>query len=114
LGVTDRTLDQDRVLDHQVQEHAVGPPGIIETQLIVGRAFAAHDLAHGQPYRLDQLGKTLARGRCPQVLDDLRLLAAVADHRQDVARGAALGVVVDGDGHGETVSGEVAGFGWSS
>src|SRR5690606_16846766 len=45
-------------------------------------------------------GQHLARRRCLQIFDDMRLDARIADHRQRVARGAAIGIVIDDDVHG--------------
>src|SRR3546814_18394717 len=44
-----------------------------------------------------QLLQHRARRRCLEIFGDMRLDAGVADHRQNVARGAAFGIVIDDD-----------------
>ena len=78
----------------------VGPFGIVEAEFGVGRALLAQ-----QPRGLECPSPRSARPafardrRRLQIFDDLRLIAALADHGQRVARRAAGGIVVDGDGH---------------
>ena len=100
-GDDDRPLQQDRVLDHDVDEPIVGPRRIVEFQGIVRRSLAAKQVARGQLHRSQQSDQRGAVGRVDQVFDDDRLGTAVADQAEGVARGPAGGVVVDGDGgHG--------------
>ncbi len=78
-----------------------------ETQRGVGRAFFAQDVPHGNSHPADELAQHGARWRRFQILDDMRLNARVADHRQGIARRAARRIVVDDDvafieGHART------------
>src|SRR3546814_12826503 len=82
---------------HRVYEGAVVEAGIAETEISVGCALFAEEVARGNTGAFDQLFEQRTRRRRFQIFDDMRLDAGVADHRERVARRAAFGVVVDDD-----------------
>src|SRR4051794_30354659 len=85
--------------EHPVDQLVVAPSGIVETELAIRRPLLPQQRADRNAHRPDQLDQPLARGRRLQIFDDDRLDAALADHRQGVARGAAVRIVVDRDDH---------------
>src|SRR5690606_41741990 len=98
---------------HRLQQRFVIQRCIVQAQLraqwLLGPQQAAHAHARGR----GKFPQALQGRRMLQVFDDLRLDAAVADHRQGVARGAAAGVVVDRDrAHGACSGREGAGNRW--
>ena len=64
-----------------------------------GRTLFANGFADSQPSSSDQVFEFLARRRRLQIFDDRRLDARVANESQRVARRAARGIVIDGNGH---------------
>src|SRR5690606_36328231 len=54
----------------------------------------------GDTHARDELGEHVPRRRCLEIFDDMRLDARIADHRQGVARSAAIRVVIDDNVHG--------------
>src|SRR5690606_20543753 len=68
---------------------------IREVELLVDLALLAQKLARRHPHLLQQIDELLPARRMLQVLDHLHLHAALLQKRQRLARGAALGVVVD-------------------
>src|SRR4051812_24521235 len=89
--------------EHLVDQLVVGPFGVVEAELLVGRAFLAQQRASGDAQSLDELDKRLAGWWRLQIFDHDGFDAALPDHRQRVARGAAGGGVIDRDAH-EVVS----------
>src|SRR5690606_9730643 len=83
------------MLDHGADEFIVGPLRIVQAQLAVGRSLDAQQAARGHTHAGDQSVQGGAVRWRLQVLDDDGLNAALAKHRQYVARSAAVGVVVD-------------------
>ncbi len=102
----ERPVDQDRMRQHGVEQLVVGPGsdrrGRARRRACPSRAAPARTVRPAAAISADQ---ALAARRRLQVLDDVRLLAACADHGERVARRAAGGVVVDGDGHSAGLSG---------
>ena len=97
----DRPIDEDRMFEHEVDQLVFRPLWIAKAERVIRRSLLPQQVARRNAHRLEQLDEPLARRRVFQIFDDDRLFAALADHRQRVARGAAGGVVIDGDGHAQ-------------
>src|SRR5690554_2445763 len=92
-------VDQNGMGQHGVEQGVIGEGRVIEAQFGIGRILLPDRLAHGKAGIGDQLLEASARWRVGAIVDDLRLDAGLADHRQGIARGAAVGIVIDDDGH---------------
>src|SRR5690606_18491869 len=92
-----RAVDEDRVLEHEINQLLIGPLRVRQPQLVVRRAFLAKDVAYGITHRGDQCLERFPVGWGFQILNDVRLLATVSNEAQYVSRGAASGVVIDRD-----------------
>src|SRR5947209_16701470 len=101
-GHDDRPIDQDRMRQHEIDQLVIGPFRIGKPELRIGSAFFAQQRANRNSHRGDQFDQARAAWWIFEILDHLRLLAALPDHRQRVARGAASRIVIDGDRHGCT------------
>ena len=99
----ERPVDQDRVGQHRVQQCVVAERRVAQPQRVIGRALLPDGIANAQARRCDQFDQARAAGRVGQVVDDLRFDAHVPEHRQRVARGAAIGVVVNDGVHAPSV-----------
>ena len=95
----DRPVDQDRMRQHEIDQLVVAPFGIGKPEFGVGRALFAQQRANRNSHRLDQFDQPRTVRRVFQIFDHLRLLAALPDHRQRVARRAAVGIVIDRHAH---------------
>src|SRR5882762_8098654 len=95
----DRPVDQDRMIKHEVDQLVVAPFEIGEPELRIGRALLPQQRADRDGHRRDQFDQPRTIRRSFQILDDLRLLAALPDHRQRIARSAAGRVVIDRHAH---------------
>ena len=95
----DRPVDQDRMSQHEIEQLVVAPFGIGKPELRIGRALFAQQPATGIPIACDQFDQPCAARRVLQIFDDHRLLAALPDHGQRVARGAAGRIVIDRHAH---------------
>src|SRR5262249_53981587 len=84
---------------HEIEQLVVRPFRVCETQLRVRRSLLAQYRPHWYSHCLDELLQPLTSGRALEIFDDHRLFAALPDHREHVARPAAIGVVVDRDSH---------------
>jgi hypothetical protein len=80
----DRPIDEDGMRDHRVEQIIIAKTWIIQPKLGVGRALLPKKIARTNSHRLDQPGERFARWRVFKILDDLRCLAGLADHRQRV------------------------------
>ena len=94
-----RPVDQDRMRQHEIDQLVVAPFWIGKPQLCIGRALFAQQRAHRNPHRLDQFDQPRTAWRILQIFYDMRLFAALPDHGQRVARGAACRVMVDRHAH---------------
>jgi hypothetical protein len=100
-GHDDGAVDEDRVLQHRVDQLRIGDARRMEVQLGEKRLFGSHGVEHRLPRGGHQGQERGAVGRGFQVFDDFGLHAAVADQGQRVAGRTAFRVVIDGDGgHG--------------
>src|SRR5450830_86361 len=95
----DGAVDQDRMGLHGIEQGRIAQLWIGQAQLVVQGTLVAHHGAHGQPSTLDQVDQFFTRWRVLDVIDDDGLDARIADQGQGIARGAARGVVIDGDRH---------------
>jgi hypothetical protein len=85
--------------DHRVEQGLVADRGIVQPQFLVRRPFLPHQFSDRQTRAGDQLRQQKARRRAFLIVDDVRLDTGIADQREDVARRAASGIVVDDDVH---------------
>jgi hypothetical protein len=87
--------------EHEIDEFVIAPGRVAEVELGIGRPLFAQQRPYRDAHGRDQRLEGGAVGRRLEVFDDGRLDAAVADQPEHVARGAAGGVVVDGNVHGQ-------------
>jgi hypothetical protein len=87
------------VLQHGGEHGVVADRRVVQAQGGERRAAATGEVARAHPQAVQEILERLARRRILQVLDHLQGLAGALQDRQHVARGAAVGVVVERDGH---------------
>src|SRR5581483_1685978 len=66
----DRTVDQDRMGHHDIQQFIVRPFGVVQVELLVGCALLAQQSADGEAHGCYQILERLARRRRLEVFDD--------------------------------------------
>src|SRR5579871_409725 len=96
----DRTVDKNWMRHHEIEQFVVSPFGIVQTQLLVRRAFLAHERTHRDSDGRDQFLELVARWRRLEIFDDDGLNAALPDHGKGIARRSASRIVIDRDTHG--------------
>ncbi|SSW86520.1 Zn-dependent proteases [Klebsiella pneumoniae] len=84
-------------MQHKIDKLVVGELIVGKAELFIGLHVFTQQIAHRNAHIGNQGGQRIARRRRFQIENNLWLRAAVADHLQRVARGAAGGVVVNGD-----------------
>ena len=84
---------------HEPDEFRLAPLRGGEAEAFVQRLPLAHQAARVDAQGRHQLLEPASARRLAQIFDHLELVAAFADELQDLARGLAAGVVVDGDFH---------------
>src|SRR5690606_10382649 len=121
VGNHDGPVYQDRMLHHGIYQLLIRQAGIAQVEFIVGGAFLAQECSRWYSHTCDQLDQTLPRRRRLEIFDDFRRFARSHDHRQCIARGATLRVVIDLNLHAcelfsgypvETAMGDSHSSGW--
>src|SRR5690606_24624615 len=95
----DGPVDQDGMRHHSIEQLLVAQRRVAKAKLRIGRAFLAQQLSHRYAHARDKLSQHVPRWRCLQIFDDMRFNARITDHRQRVARGTAIRVMIDDDVH---------------
>src|SRR6185437_16796069 len=90
----DRSIHQNRMREHEVDQLSVAPVLISESQLCVERLLGAYEAMRRNSHGVEQTRQRLAARRLLQILDDRRLDAGVAYQSQRVARSTAGRVVI--------------------
>ena len=83
------------MFQHEADQLVFRPFWISKAERVIGRSLLTQQVTRGNAHRLEQLDEPLARRRVLQIFDNNWLFAALADHRQRVARGPTGGVVID-------------------
>ena len=68
---------------------------VVEFQRMIGRTLDANDITRGDAHAFDKGFQQRAARRGFKILDHMRLNARIADQPERIARGAALGIVVN-------------------
>jgi len=90
-----RTIDETWISQHGVNELVVRKLGIVEPKFIIGRAFTPEQLANSNAHALDETEQYLPVWWCFQIFNDGRFDTSVANEAKNIARRAAVRVVVD-------------------
>jgi hypothetical protein len=102
---------------HEADQLVVVPFGIAQTKFGIGRALFTEQCPHRNAHRLDEFDQPRAIRRMLQLFDHHGFLPALLDHRQGVARGAAVGIVISFNSPQSTVgldnSSKIGGGSWA-
>src|SRR3546814_15350942 len=85
------------MLHHRVDQMDVGKIRIVEPQVGIGRACLTQQVARRDAGAGDEAYQQGTRRPSLEVLNDMLFDPGIADHGQRIARGSALGIVVDDD-----------------
>ena len=89
------------MLCHGVEQFILADVIGVQTEFAKERLLASYDAANRYIHVVDERSEGTARQGRLQIFEDARLVTRGADGRERIARGAAVGIVINGDLHAD-------------